>query len=181
MVQLGLDRVLLVPVGEAPHREIEADPGAEARLTMCLRAVGADERFDVSRIEVDRPGRSYTADTLRELVERHPGDELVLILGGDEVAALRSWHEPESVLALATVAAVEREGRRRGEILEALAGLPGAEAITFFDMPRVDVSSSLVRERAAAGLPVRYLVSDAVADHIGALGLYGAPRPAVTR
>ncbi len=177
MVQLGLDRVLLVPVGEAPHREIEADPGAEARLTMCLRAVGADERFDVSRIEVDRPGRSYTADTLRELSARRSGDELVLILGGDEVASLRSWYEPEAVLRLATVAAVEREGRRRGEILEALAGLNGAEAIEFFDMPRVDVSSSLVRDRAAAGLPIRYLVPDKVANFIGAKSLYGASAP----
>jgi len=169
-----------VPVGEAPHRGIEADPGAEARLTMCLIAAEPDDRLRVSRIEIDRPGRSFTADTLRALVERQPDDAFVLILGGDEVASLRSWHEPETVLDLATVAGAERDGRRRGDILEALAGLRGADAIVFFDMPRVDVSSSLVRRRAAAGLPVRYLVSDAVADQIGALGLYGAPSPAVS-
>ena len=180
-MQLELDRLVLVPVGEAPHRDIEADPGPEARLAMCALATASDERFEVSRIEVDRPGRSYTADTLRAMVEDEPGDEHVLILGADEVASLRSWHEPERVLELATVAGVEREGRRRADILEALAGLPGAEHIVFFDMPRVDVSSSLVRRRAAAGLSVRYLVPDAVAEHIGARGIYGAPTPAVSR
>ena len=181
VVRLGLDVVVLMPVGEAPHREIAADPGAEARLTMCEHATSADGRLAVSRVEVDRPGRSYTADTLRELSERPADDELVLILGGDEVASLRSWHEPEAVLALATVAAVEREGRRRGEILEAVAGLPGAEAIEFFDMPRVDVSSSLVRGRVAAGLPIRYLVPEEVANFIGAESLYGASTPVVAR
>jgi nicotinate-nucleotide adenylyltransferase len=179
--RLELERVVLVPVGEAPHREIEDDPGGEARLEMCELAAGAAEWLAVSRLELDRPGRSYTVDTLAELRIRRPEDEIVLILGGDEVAALSSWHEPERVLELATVAGVEREGRARQDVRERISGLRGAERVEFFDMPRVDVSSSLVRRRVAEGLPIRYLVPDAVADHIALRGLYRVPARAGTR
>lgn len=181
VVRLRLDRVVLVPVGEAPHREVEEDPGAGARLEMCELAAGAAEWLAVSRIELDRPGRSYTADTLAELHIRRPEDDVVLILGGDEVAALPSWHEPERVLELATVAGVERQGRARQDILERISLLRGAEGVEFFDMPRVDVSSSLVRRRVAEGLPIRYLVPDAVADHIAVRGLYRPPARAGAR
>ena len=112
-VQLELDRVVLVPVGQAPHRTIADDPGAEARLEMAELAVEGDPSLSVSRIELDRPGPSYTADTLAALRERAPDDELTLILGGDQAAALPSWHEPERVLELA------QGGRRRARGLGA--------------------------------------------------------------
>ena len=175
LVQLELDLVVFVPVSQAPHREIEDDPGAEARLRMCDLATAGDDRFELSEIELERPGPSYTADTLRELARRRPDDERFLILGGDEAASLASaWREPEEVLRLATVAAAERDGRRREEIAEAVAALEGGERLAFFEMPRIDVSATLVRRRAAAGLPIRYLVSDKVASFIGANSLYGA-------
>jgi nicotinate-nucleotide adenylyltransferase len=158
-VQLGLDVVVWVPVGEASHRAIEDDPGAEARHAMCELATAGDERFSVSRVELDRPGPSYTVDTLRELRERSPRDELVLLIGGDEAAALGAWREPEEILRLATVGAVERDGRRREEIAARLARLEGAPT------------------GAAAGLPIRYLVPDRVAAYIGARSLYGASAP----
>ena len=169
--QLELDVVVWVPVGQAPHREIPHDPGREARFQMCEYATAADERFGLSRIEVDREGPSYTADTLRELAERSPDDELVLILGGDQAAALASWHQPEEVTRLATVAVAERADSDRARVEGALAGGPSP---VFFDMPRIDVSSTMVRERAASGLPIRYLVPDKVANFIGAQSLYGA-------
>ena len=164
-----------MPVGEAPHREVEADPGAEVRLEMCERAVAGDGRFRVSRTEIERPGRSYTVDTLRELaagVER-----LVLVLGSDQAATLASWSRPEELLRLAEVAVAEREERRRDDVRAAVAGLPGASEMRFFDMPRIDVSSTLVRERVAVGRPIRYLVPAAVVDLIAARGLYAAPAP----
>ena len=176
--QLGLDVVVFVPVGEAPHRVIEQDPGAEARLTMCEYAVGADARFAVSRIEVDRPGLSYTVDTLRVIRETRPDDELFFLLGGDQAAALPAWHEPRDVLGLATIAVVERAEHRRAEIAERVRSICGDDRAVFFDMPRVDVSSTLVRERAAAGKPIRYLVPDKVANYIGAQSLYRASAPA---
>jgi nicotinate-nucleotide adenylyltransferase len=176
LVQLELDLVTLVPVGEAPHREIEQDPGPEARLEMCELAVRDDERLAVSRIEIDRSGPSYTVDTLRELRARS-GDVPVLVLGGDQAATLCDWREPEEILRLATVAVAERTGWERGTVAERLAPLPGAELVRFFPMPRIDVSSTLVRHRAARGEPIRYLVPDRVASYIVAGSIYDSATP----
>jgi nicotinate-nucleotide adenylyltransferase len=178
IVQLELDRVMFVPFGEAPHRELEHDPGPEARIEMCERAISGDERFELSRIEVDREGPSYTVDTLREL---SGDDELFLILGGDQAANLPRWHEPQDVLSLATVAAVERTGFSRNAIAVKTARLLGARKMRFFDMPRIGISSSFIRRRASEGLPIRYYVPDPVADYISEHGLYGAPAGAAAR
>ena len=174
VVQLELEKVVFMPVGEAPHRELQDDPGAEARLEMVDLAVGDDARFATSRAELDRPGPSYTADTLRELRSKAPDDELFLILGGDQAAALPGWHEPETVLSLATVAVVERTNWSRNAIGIKIGRLKGAERIRYLDMPMMQVSSSVIRRRVKEGLPVRYLVPDKVANYIGANGLYGA-------
>jgi nicotinate-nucleotide adenylyltransferase len=170
--QLGLDHVLWMPVYSPPHKEVPDDPGVDVRVELCRRAVAGDERFSVSRIEADVPGRSYTVDTLRRLHESRPEDELTFIMGGDMAHALPTWHEPEAVLRLATLGVAEREGIRRTDIMERLAGLAGTDQIRFFDMPRLDISSSDIRRRVAAGLPIRYLVPDAVASYISSEGLY---------
>ena len=86
--------------------------------------------------------------------------------------ALPTWHEPEGVLSLATLGVAEREGVRRDDITERLAGLRGADRIRFFDMPRLDISSSLIRRRVAAGRSIRYYVPDPVASYIAEAGLY---------
>jgi nicotinate-nucleotide adenylyltransferase len=178
-MQLELDKVVFMPVGQAPHREIELDPGAEARLELVELAVGDDARFTASRQEVDRPGPSYTADTLRELRETAPDDELFLILGGDQAAALARWHEPETVLSLATVAVVERTNWSRNAIGITLGRLPGAERIRYLDMPIMQISSSAIRRRVAAGQPIRYLVPDKVAGYIEENDLYAAAKAAL--
>ena len=172
--QLDLEVVVWVPVGRAPHREIPQDPGPEARYTMCEYATAADERFGLSRIEIEREGPSYTVDTLRAMADASPDAELFLILGGDQAAALPSWHEPDEVMRLATVAVAERGEADRRRVEDALAG---RGRVVFFDMPRIDVSSTLVRERAATLRPIRYLVPDKVANFIGAQSLYGASVP----
>jgi nicotinate-nucleotide adenylyltransferase len=174
--QLGLDRVALMPSGIPPHKEVAADPGAAARYELCRLAIGDDERFEVARLELDRPGRSFTVDTLRALRDSDPQADLTFIVGGDMARSLPTWREPESVLALATVAVAERVGAVRDDVrgeLRAL-GAVADERIAFFDMPRIDVSSSLVRERVATGRPIRYLVPDAVAEAIDANGWYRA-------
>jgi nicotinate-nucleotide adenylyltransferase len=173
LVQLELEKVVFMPVGQAPHRELEDDPGAEARLEMVELAAGDDARFAISRAELDRPGPSYTADTLRELREKATDDELFLILGGDQAAALPTWREPETVLSLATVAVVERSNWSRNAIGIKIGRLPGAERIRYLDMPIMQISSSAIRRRVAEGRPIRYLVPDKVANYIGANGLYG--------
>jgi len=175
--QLGLDVVVLMPVHAPPHKPAREDPGPEHRVELCRLATATDERLSVSRLEVDRPGPSFTVDTLRALHDTAPGDELVLIVGGDMAASLPTWREPEEVLARASVAATAREGLEREQIVAALAGLEGGDRLTFFDMPRIDVSSTMIRARVASGKPVRYLVPDAVAQYVERHGLY---RVAVT-
>jgi nicotinate-nucleotide adenylyltransferase len=179
-LSLELERLLLVPMGTAPHRKIEQDPGAEARFEMCELAAEDDERFEVSRAEVDREGPSYTSETLRALKEEGGEDELFLVLGGDQAASLPKWHEPEEVLRLATVAVVPRTGFHREAIAVKVASLKGAAGVRFFDMPRIDVSSSLVRHRVAEGKPIKHLVPDKVIGYIEDHGLYGASKPATT-
>jgi nicotinate-nucleotide adenylyltransferase len=170
--QLGLEHVLWMPVYSPPHKDVPDDPGVEVRVELCRRAVAGDERFSVSRIEADVPGRSYTVDTLRRLHESRPEDDLTFIMGGDMAHALPTWHQPEAVLALATLAVAERSGVGRADIMEHLAGLAGADRIRFFDMPRLDLSSSEIRRRVATGRPIRYLVPDGVAAYISSEGLY---------
>ena len=178
LVQLELDKVMFVPVGEAPHRQIEQDPGADVRFRMCELAIEGDERFELSRVELDRPGPSFTSDTLRELRQRMPDAELVLILGSDQAANLPSWHEPEEVLALAIVAVVERTGSWHREAVHVkIASVAGAERVRFFEMPRMGVSSTLVRGRAGEAKPIRYLVPANVLAYIEENGLYRASTP----
>jgi nicotinate-nucleotide adenylyltransferase len=176
-VRLGLDRVVLVPVHVPPHKPLagDDDPGPETRLALCRLATAGDDRFEVSDIEARRPGPSFTVDTLRELHERDPEHDLTFIVGGDMAESLPRWREPEAVLALARLAVAERAELRREQIARRLAGLAGAvDRVTFFDMPRIDVSSSAVRARVAAGEPIRYLVPDAVAAQIAERGYYRA-------
>jgi nicotinate-nucleotide adenylyltransferase len=177
-VQLELDKVVFVPTGQAPHREIEEDPGGEVRLELCEAAIDGDDRFEVSRAELDREGPSYTADTLAGLHEGSPGDELFLLLGGDQAASLGRWHEPEKVLELATLSVVERVGYTRSTISIQLGRLKGADRVTYLDMPLMQVSSTSVRKRVATGRPIRYLVPGRVVDYIESNGLYTASTPA---
>jgi nicotinate-nucleotide adenylyltransferase len=172
LLQLGLDRVRFVPVGQAPHRELEDDPGAEARLEMVELAVADDERFAASRVEIDRKGPSYTADTLEAMRVESPGDEFFLILGGDQAAALPSWHEPERVLEHATVAVFERTGWTRNGIGIRIGRLRGADRVRYLDMPLIQISSTVIRRRVREGTPVRYLVLDPVRAYIEDRGVY---------
>lgn len=172
--RLGLDRVVLMPVLRPPHKEVPEDPGADERVALCRAAVAGDERFDVSTAEIDRAGDgpSFTVDTLRQWRADRPGDALTFIVGGDMALSLPTWREPETILQLARLGVAERGSAVRADIAERLDPLGGAERISFFDLPRVDVSSTDVRRRVAEGRPIRWLVPDAVADRIAARGLY---------
>jgi nicotinate-nucleotide adenylyltransferase len=172
LAQLGLDRLLLVPVHEPPHKEIDADPGVEHRVELCRRAVAGEERLQVSLVDAEVPGPSYTVDTLRRLHDRSAGDQLTFVVGGDMAFSLPAWREPEAILELAELGVAERESVRRADIVSRLAGLRGADRVRFFDMPRLDVSSSLIRRFVADGRPIRHLVPDAVAAYIAQAGLY---------
>jgi nicotinate-nucleotide adenylyltransferase len=172
--QLELERVLFIPARIPPHKPVEEEPGAEHRLELCRLAVRDDLRFDVSELEMNREGPSYTVDTLNELHSNTPDNDLFLIVGGDVAAGLPEWHESERVLSLAKLAVVKRRGTPREAVEEALERVNAGARTEFFRMPRIGVSSSLVRRRVRAGKPIRYIVPDAVADYIQEQGLYGA-------
>jgi nicotinate-nucleotide adenylyltransferase len=169
--QLKLGEVLLVPVGEAPHRAIEHDPGAEERYELCRLAAEGTEWLTASRAEIDRPGPSYTADTLERLRAEREGDELYFILGADQAVRLGEWHQPERVVEAAKLAVVERDGVPMDDVKAAVAAV-GDARVEPFRMPRIDVSSTDVRRRVTEGRPYRFLVPAPVADRIERVGLY---------
>ena len=169
---LGLDRVMLVPARVPPHKAVEEEPGAEHRLELCRLAVRGDERFEVSDLEMDRSGPSYTVDTLQELHSRAPDNELFLIVGGDIAAGLPEWHEPEHVLSLATLAVAKRRGTPQAKIEQALSGLRGGDRSTFFAMPTIGLSSTMIRRRVSSGTPIDYFVPEAVSHYIHHHQLY---------
>jgi nicotinate-nucleotide adenylyltransferase len=176
--RLGLAEVVLVPTGRAPHKEIEHDPGAGVRLEMTRLAVGDDERFAVSELETSRDEPSFTYRTLELLREERPDEELVFVIGSDAAAGLERWRNPERILELASLGVAERPGVERSEV-EAVVELRGGRA-EFVDMPQIEVSSTMVRERVGEGRPIRYLVPDAVAELIYERAMYasaGAEEP----
>ena len=171
-LQLGLDRVLLVPARMPPHKPVDDEPGPEHRLGLCRVAVRGDERFEVSDLEMAREGPSYTVDTLEELHSSAPEHELFLIVGGDIAAGLPDWREPERVLSLATLSIAERRGTPREAVDGALRALRGGERAEFFRMARIAISSTMLRERVRAGESIRYYVPDRVVNYIDRHHLY---------
>jgi nicotinate-nucleotide adenylyltransferase len=171
-IQLELARVMLIPARQPPHKPLDEEPGPEHRLELCRLAVEGDSRFEVSDLELNREGPSYTADTLSSLLSSAPETDLYLILGGDIAAGLPDWREPERVLSMATVAVAKRRGTSRELVEQALARVEGGERTRFFEMPRIGVSSTFIRDRVREQQAIRYLVPDKVAGYIAEQGLY---------
>jgi len=173
--QLGLSEVWLMPAGTPPHKTAGEDPGPEHRLAMCRALATASDAISASALEMERTGPSYTVDTLRSIHVSHPEAELTFIVGADTAASLESWREPQELLGAARLAIASREGAGRVDVLDTLERLGGgAREPAFLKMPRVAVSSSLVRDRVAAGEPVAEMTGPAVARYIQENGLYTA-------
>jgi nicotinate-nucleotide adenylyltransferase len=170
--QLGLGEVVFVPTGQAPHKRIADDPGKELRLAMTRLAAADDPRFSVSSLEVEREGPSYTYETLELLAKEREDSELVFVMGADAAVGLESWREPERVVELARLAVARRAGVSDSEVAAVMRSLGAADRATMLEMPQFGVSSSAVRERAAAGRPLRYLVPEPVARFIEEKGIY---------
>ena len=183
---LGLDGVWFLPAGE-PWMKRDARLSAKGhRRAMVELAIAGDERFHLSTLELERPGPTYTVDTLEELRRGEaPGwdGELWFIVGADTLGSMHRWKDPERLLALARVAVATRPGAGEPDLgpLEAVA--PNArERVTTLPMPPMDVSGTDVRSRAAGGEPLNGLVPEAVAAYIARHDLYGGthPQPAAT-
>lgn len=168
-----LRRILFVPAAEPPHKPGRPITRVDHRLAMVEAAIAGNPSFEVSRVEIDRPGPSYTVDTLAALRAADAGERLALILSAESFAELPTWHQPERILELASVIVAPRDGYVAVDaaFVGRNVALDGARAV-FLDGPRIRLSASEIRERAAAGRSVRYLVPDAVAAYIGDHGLY---------
>jgi nicotinate-nucleotide adenylyltransferase len=164
---LELDKLLIVPASANPLKGIGAFGAAsEQRLEMVRLTFGGDPRFEVSSMEMDRGGLSYTVDTLEALKAQHPGVELTLLLGMDSLRTIERWKQPERIRELARVAVLARSGSDDHEVP------PGVTVVT---TRRVDVSASEIRARVAAGKSIRGFVVESVERFISAAELYRAP------
>jgi len=174
--RLGLERVLLIPTGTPPHKQAHALASATQRLDMCRLAVegvtGAP--VELCGIEIHRPGKSFTAETLVELREMYPEDEFFLLMGEDMFLTVDTWYRPETIMALATLCCSPRSRDGLAKLEEKKAQLErGFSArCCVEDIPYFPASSTQVRELAAKGRPLGGLVPEAVARYIEENKLY---------
>jgi nicotinate-nucleotide adenylyltransferase len=183
---LGLERILFVPAGEPPHKPVGGVTAAAHRVAMVELAIADNDAFELSRIEVDRPGPSYTAETVAEIrrteeaAERVP--DLTLILSVETFKELPDWHEPERLLAAARLAVVPREGYPPPDPGWLNDHFPGQEdRVDFLEGPRLGLSSTALRDRVARHRSIRYLVPADVARYIDDHHLYRAIDPGDAR
>jgi nicotinate-nucleotide adenylyltransferase len=174
---LGLERILFVPAGIPPHKPDRLITAPQHRLAMVELAIADNPAFDISRVEVDRSGPSYTIDTLEALsrgVDGGAPPELTLILSAESFRGLPSWHDPQRLFGLARLAIVPRGGLAppgKGWLEEHFPGVDGARVVAL-DAPRLRLSATDIRARIAAGRSIRYLVPDAVIRYIEDHDLY---------
>jgi nicotinate-nucleotide adenylyltransferase len=167
----SLDEVLFVPAGQPWQKETANVEPAEHRYMMCVIATSPEPSFRVSRIEIDRPGPTYTLDTLKALKSERPGDELFFITGADAILQILTWKDPEAVLREARFIAATRPGYDLDRLEKELPrGLEDRVAI--MEIPALAISSTDVRLRAREGRPIRHLLPTGVAEYIEKNALY---------
>lgn len=177
--ELGLDEIVFVPAARPPHKIGRPTTSAEDRLAMVELAIADEPAFRASRLEIDRPGPSYSADTVDELLSEaaaKAGAELTLIVSADAFADFASWHEPERIARAARLAVAPRPGHPSPDVSASesrVAGLRGR--VTVLRGADVEVSGSDIRRRVAAGKPIDGLVPRSVADYIERHQLYREP------
>jgi nicotinate-nucleotide adenylyltransferase len=174
--QAALDQVLFVPAASPPHKQHRAVTPFAQRVEMLSLAVSGNSAFRIDELEKDRPGPSYTVDTLTQLHAARPGDELFFILGTDSLRDLATWYQPRRILELAGLVINEREGSPpipESELRAALQlGASFPLRMQMIDAPLIAVSSHDIRGRIAEGRSVRYMIPRAVEAYIAEKGLY---------
>jgi nicotinate-nucleotide adenylyltransferase len=161
-----LEEVVFVPTGQPWQKSDREVSPAEHRYLMTVIATASNPRFTVSRADIDRPGPTYTIDTLRELAEERPGAELYFITGADALEQILSWKDSDELFDLAHFVGVTRPGHHLDG-----SGLP-ADRVSLMEVPAMAISSTACRVRVVAGLPVWYLVPDGVVQYIAKHRLY---------
>jgi nicotinate-nucleotide adenylyltransferase len=166
--QFGLSHVVFVPNGIPPDRGKEVRPGKEDRFQMVAGAVAAEDGLDVSRVEVDRKGPSYTIDTIRALKQDYP-EGICFIVGADRLAQIDRWKEPEAIIASVPFIVAPRAGVSLSVFEQ---GLFDEASIWPLDMPEVDISSTALRDRVRRGEPIGDSVPASVETYIAEHRLY---------
>jgi len=161
---LSLERVLFVPSKNPPHKNPTELAPAEIRLIMTKRAIEGNRYFQLSTVEFEEGQEPYTVNTLERIKQDFPGSELYLIIGGDSLTEIESWHNWKRLWELAHIVAAKRTGDKYPE------NLPGE--VIFIPTPYIDISSTEIRERIKAGKSIRYLVPNGVMEIIEKYGLY---------
>jgi nicotinate-nucleotide adenylyltransferase len=160
---LGLDGIRFVPAREQPFKQGRHRSSADHRAAMLNLAIAGSPGFELERLELDRPGPSYTVNTLRELRVREPQEQLVLLLGADAAADLSAWKEAARIPELARVVVFARPGSL----------VPASGAISeVIEVPTIDISATEIRRRVSRGQPIRYWVPDSVGEYISRHRLY---------
>ena len=171
--QLNLDRLLWVLTPDPPHKQMQRITSLEQRLEMVMAAIRDDPQFELSRIEIDRPGPHYAVDTVRLLGELYPAAELVYLIGGDSLFDLPTWHRPREFIEECGQIGVMR---RPGDAIDVdclEAKLPGIRAkLAIITSPLLEISASEIRARISAGRPYRYYLPDPVYRIILTRSLY---------
>ena len=163
---LGLDEVVFVPTGKPTFKQDQHVSAAEHRYLMTVIATASNPRFTVSRVDIDRPGLTYTVDTLRDLHGARPDADLYFISGADAIEQILTWKDAAELWKMAHFVAVTRPGHQL-----TVDELP-TDGVTTLEVPALAISSSDCRRRAQAGQPVWYLVPDGVVQYIAKHGLY---------
>ena len=161
----GLDQVVFVPAAVQPFKADRRVTSAEHRYLMTVIATASNPKFVVSRVDIDRPGVTYTIDTLRDIRARYPDAELFFITGADAVAEIMRWKDAERMFDIAHFVAVTRPG------YSSKVPLPAGK-VDMLEIPALAISSTDVRQRARNGEPVWYLVPDGVVQYIAKHGIY---------
>lgn len=168
--ELPLDLVLFVPAGEPWRKSHRTITAAEHRLAMLRSAIAGNDAFGVSDIELRREGPTYTADTLETLAGERLDDAFWFIVGADALADMPQWHEPGRIVKHARMAVAPRDMQDANVAAQGVAEF--RDRIDLFRAPRMEVSSTDIRERVAAGRSIRYLAPEGVREYIVERGLY---------
>lgn len=171
-----LDQIVFMPAATSPHKSDRAPADAKARVEMLRLAVGGHAAFTVSELEIARGGVSYTVETLESLTRESPDREWFFLMGGDSLADLPNWRKPERICELATPVIVARHGSPKPDVA-ALRKFVDDDRLRkveqcLVEMPRIELSSTEIRDRVAAGRSIRYHVPRAVEKYIDTNGLY---------
>jgi len=172
-VVLALERVLIVPAGQPPHKTKRPITAAEHRVAMVELAIASNPHFVLSRVDLERPGPHYSVDMVTRLRRQLGPGDLFFIVGMDSLMELPTWHEPERLIGLCYIVGVNRPGYRY-DLAPLEKAVPGiSRHIMILEAPQLEISSHELQERVRRGLPIKYQVPEAVEEYIQRHGLYG--------